>query len=68
MAVWIIETDETVEEIAERIARARYEDPCTGWEEPFCNQHLHVWENAHPEDKEYAVAHARFHLKALGIG
>lgn len=67
MAVWIIETDETVDEIVERVARARYEDPCTGWEEPFCNEHLHDWDNAHPEDKEFAMAHARFLLEELGI-
>ena len=67
MATWIVEAEETSEEIAERIARARYEDPCTGWEEPFCNKHLHDWDTAHPEDKEYAMAHARFLLKELGI-
>ena len=67
MATWIIETDETVDEIVERIAKARYEDRCVDWEEPFCNKDLHNWETAHPEDKAWARGNARFVLKEMGI-
>lgn len=55
------------EENVERIAKAWFEKPCEGWEEGFCNRDLHVWENAHPEDKEHARRMIRFTLHEMGF-
>lgn len=66
MAMWIIETDETLDEMVERIAKARHEAPCPD-EEKFCNPDLHVWEDAHENDKEWGREMVRFVLKELGF-
>lgn len=68
MATWIVETgDETLEEIVERIAKARHEAPCPAEEQPFCNPELHVWENAHELDKEWGREAVRFFLEEMGF-
>lgn len=67
MPTWIVETDETIEEMVERIAKARHEAPCPEDEQAFCNPELHDWENAHEDDQEWGREAVRFVLQELGF-
>jgi hypothetical protein len=67
MATWIIETDETFDEMVERIAKARFEAPCADEGNP-CNPDLHVWATGHPDDKAWGRDYVRFVLEEVGFG
>lgn len=67
MGTWIFTSDETVDEIVERIAKAWHEKPCPPEDGDNCNPDLHTWETAHPFDKERGRDHVRFVLEALGF-
>lgn len=56
---------ETFDQVVERIAKAWMEKPCG---EPACNPDCHVWETAHPDDKDYARDSVAFVMKELGFG
>jgi hypothetical protein len=67
MSLIIIDTEnETFEETVERIAKIRHEDPCPEAEREFCNPDLHVWDTAHPEDKEWGRKTVAFILREVG--
>lgn len=66
MALWIIETEDSLDEMVESIAKAWFEAPCLP-EDEFCNPGRHVWETAHEEDKEWGRSHVRFVLNELGF-
>jgi hypothetical protein len=68
MGTWIFESNETVEEIAERVAKAWHERPCPPEDGDHCNADLHDWDRAHPFDKEWGRDHVRFVLTELGFG
>jgi hypothetical protein len=63
----MVELEESTEDTVERIAKAWHEAPCPP-DEVHCNPDLHVWETAHPEDKEWGRQRVRFVLTELGLG
>lgn len=58
---------ENTDDMVERIAMAWFRQPCPP-EEGHCNPEVHIWEDAHPEDQQYALDMVRFVLREAGIG
>lgn len=61
-----METDETFDELVERIAKAFHESPCPG-EDQYCNPAHHNWATAHPEDKQWGRDRVAFVLREIGL-
>jgi hypothetical protein len=59
------EPGETFEDLVESIARKYHESPCE--DSHYCNPIHHVWETAHPDDKDYGRKRVAFVLREIGL-